>query len=168
MATKKFTTRKAVADSHNVDIINGEQDVNLDKGVRTGFALSDDDGIEIDVEQVMRAKELEFEKFMRDPIEIHLHDAGSEDEAQYAEVTVDGRREILVRGQSATVSRAHVATLARAKQQRLSQEATVNPDGSRGFKQKVTLKLVYPFSVTSDPAGAKGAAWIRQLMASPA
>jgi hypothetical protein len=157
--------RKGGIDSTNVDIEGATQNVDISQAVRTGIALDDAAGIE--TEPVFSTKQLDDEAFMHQPLEIHMHEAASEDEPQFAEVTVNGVYRLIVRGQIATVPRAHVAVLANAKQQRLVQTKIVNPDGSMGYQEKAVLRLVYPFSVIHDPAGKRGSDWLRQLLRNP-
>jgi len=160
--------RKRGVDSDNVDISGAAQAVILSKaqgGADT--ALDDGKGIELDREQVLRTDLLDAEMFMRDRLEIHVHDAASEADAGFAEVTVNGKYECLVRGETKVISRAHVAALANAKALRIVQTKIVGPDGSMGYQERAVLHLMYPFSVIHDPNPKLGVPWLRQLLKNP-
>ena len=94
-------------------------------------------------------------------LEVQLADAGSEDENQYAEVKVNGDYRICFRGDIIRMRRYHVEALAHAKELRMKQTRIVNADGSMGYQEKMVSKQTYPFSVIHDPAGRKGADWLR-------
>lgn len=138
----------------------------IDHG-RAGIPLS---GLidEVDRDLVMDPSKLEFERFMNQIITIHCHDAGAPEDPLVAEVTVNGVYRLVVRGQTADIPRCHAEVMARAKYMRVVQAKTVQPDGSIGFVEKAVLKHMYPFSVLHDPAGRRGADWVRQLFQSPA
>lgn len=122
---------------------------------------------EVDVDHVMDPANLDYEQFMNQKITIFCQDAGAPEDPQFAEVTVNGVYHLIVRGSEADIPRAHAEVLARAKQMRVVQVKTVNPDGSIGFQEKAVLKHTYPFSVLHDPAGRRGADWQRQLFRNP-
>lgn len=124
--------------------------------------LQDGSGIELD--PVVSKAALDEEYFYRMPMEVHLHEPADESEPQFAEVRVNGELRTMLRGDTYTIPRAHVAVLAQAKVQRLSQRKIVNPDGSMGYEERMVTKLAFPFSVIHDPAGAKGAEWLRHLL----
>lgn len=158
--------RKAGVDSNNVDIVGGTQTVDIANAIDTGIALSDAAGIEIDTSPVYDTKALDLEHFMRDIVEVHLHDAPSEDDPQFAEISVNGDKVVALRGESCKMRRYHLAQLAQAKQLRLVQTKTVQPDGSMGYAEKAVMRLSYPFSVTHDPS-PKGGAWLKQMLGNP-
>jgi hypothetical protein len=122
----------------------------------------------VEVEPFADNDRFEQEKFMREPVEIHVHEAPDENAPQFVEVTVNGDYRLLHRGATAIVPRSHVGVLCDAKEGRLEQQKVTNNDGSMGYKERVVTKLTYPFSVIHDPSGAKGAAWLRQKLNSPA
>jgi hypothetical protein len=125
------------------------------------------DGSGIELEPVVSKAALDEEYFYRMPIEVHLHDPADESEAAFAEVRVNGELRTMLRGETYTIPRSHVAVLAQAKAQRMMQKKIVNPDGSMGYEERMVTRLAYPFSVVHDPAGAKGADWLRQLLKAP-
>lgn len=119
-------------------------------------------------EPVYNTKQLDDEAFMQQPVEIHMHDAPDENEPQVVEVTVNGVYKAIVRGNSNTIPRSHVEALCNAKQQRVQQKKIVSADGSMGFQEQVVTRLAYPFSVIHDPAGRKGADWLKSKLTSSA
>lgn len=154
--------RKGAMDAAAAEIIQGAVKVNVAKAVQTGEAAFE--AQEVAVEQIISPDQLSLEAFMAQDVEIHLMDAASDDEPQFAEVTVNGQYRMLVRGDVHTVKRYHVAVLAQAKDQRLQQKKIVNPDGSMGFEEKMVSRQMYPFSIVHDPAGRRGADWIKQQL----
>jgi hypothetical protein len=155
-----------------VDRTGASGDVLMD---RSEVAFSIDDtaagrdvlsGIELDIEVPRGPVDLTHEQFMAQDIEILMADAGSEDENQYAEVKVNGDYRICFRGDSAMMKRYHVEALAHAKELRMKQTRIVNPDGSMGYAEKMMSKQTYPFQVLNDPAGRKGADWLRAKLKS--
>lgn len=159
--------RKRGVDSNDIAIIGATQNVNASLAAETGMALEDVKGIVVDTESVLRTDQLDEEVFMREWMEIHLHDPANEDEPVYAEVTVNGDKFVSIRGETKKVRRYHVAALAQAKALRLVQTKVTNEDGSMGYREKAVLRLVYPFSVIHD-ANPKGGAWLRQQLGNPA
>jgi hypothetical protein len=154
-------TRKAIH-SEEVPIVNGEQLVPAAPGADGTLHIDQT----IDVEPTMDPDRIDLEAFMKEPIEIQMSDAMDENDPKFAEVTVNGRYIKIPRGEIMRVPRSHVAVLAQAKQMRVIQDKVTNPDGSSGFRERVVMKLTYPFSVLHDP-NPKGAAWLRQLLQNP-
>jgi hypothetical protein len=160
MASMTYERNKGRSiDSNNVQIHGS--DMPLDVSTAASGA-----GIEIDHEAIYSTAQLDDAAFWAQPVEIHLHDAQSENEPMFAEVTVNGKYELIVRGQQKSVSRAHLAVLAQAKQMRIKQQRITNPDGSMGYKESAVLQLTYPFSVIHD-AHPKGGVWLRELLKAP-
>jgi hypothetical protein len=153
--------RKGKLEAAEVDIAQ-PQPFSIDDTAKGKNPLQDGAGIEI--EPVYNTKALDEEYFYRMPVEVHLHEPADESEPAFAEVTVNGERRTLVRGETYTIPRCHVAILASAKTQRLMQKKIVNSDGSQGYEERMVSRLTYPFSVIHDPAGAKGADWLRQAL----
>jgi hypothetical protein len=159
-------TKRRGPDSHDIDIVNASMPVDHSQVARTGIALSDARGIEIDTDAVHSMRQLEDLKFMSEDLEVHLHDAQGEDEPQYAEITVNGVHKVIGRGESKLIPRSHVAVLAQAKQIRLSQKRVTLQDGSAGYEERSVLRLTYPFSILHDPS-PKGPGWLRELLKNP-
>jgi hypothetical protein len=147
--------RQRTLDSGDVDITNAVEDIAAK-------------GIEIDTDQVVRTEQLDFEKFMRDELEVHINESQNENDAAFVEVNVNGDYRMIVRGDTATLRRYHVAVLAQAKQSRVRQKKIVNADGSMGFVEENVLSLTYPFSVISDPNPKQGGPWLKKILSNPA
>jgi len=80
--------RRPGLDSREVKFDVPEQDVDHARTAETGIALADVRGIEVDPMTANTKKLLADEKFMAEPVEIQLADPGTEDEHQFAEITV--------------------------------------------------------------------------------
>jgi hypothetical protein len=161
MATQPRTNsfeRKAGLNSDDVGIEGGEVDVSVGRG-QTGDILMNQ--VEISTDKVLSAGDLGFEAFMAQELEVQMSDSGGEDENQYAEITVNGDRRCIRRGDIGFLKRYHVEVLAQGKEMRLKQVKVVNPDGSMGYEEKMVPKVTYPFTVIHDPAGKRGSDWLR-------
>lgn len=158
-----ISSRQTSMDSHDVAIEGGEQEFSLGAGdAMRAFEPGD-----IDTDPVISKAELDLEVFMHDKISIDLHEPQNEDEAQFAEVTVNGDRRVALRGTSVTWPRKHIAVLAAAKVMRVTQQKIVNPDGSMGYQEMTKSALAYPFRLNHDPRGRMGADWLKQQLANP-
>jgi len=152
-------TRKDGLSSDNVRI----------EGAEIAVDLNDPTGgkIELDTDRVLRTDSLDEEKFYRDILTIVVNDAATENDAPFAEVTVNGQYRCIPRGTPVDVPRAHVAVLAQAKVHRVKQDKITNTDGSMSFQEKIVTSLMYPFSVIADPNQRQGSAWLRQILSNP-
>lgn len=157
------TERKRGPESDDRDIISGETKVDLGAA---GLPIAAST-FEIDPSPVVSNEALDFERFMADVLTIHLHDPGSDDEPQFAEVTVNGIYKLAVRGDHLDMPRSHVQVLAQAKHMKVQQKKVVNADGSMGYEERAVLRMTYPFAVMHDPAGKRGAEWLKQLLKNP-
>lgn len=143
-------------------------DVKIENEVTPAAQAAAPGGHEIDTDRVIRTEQLDEEAFMRDEMEIILMEPGNENDAQFAEVNVNGDYRLLLRnGEPQRVRRYHVAVLAQAKQSRVRQRKVVQPDGSIGFQEDNVLSLTYPFSVSHDPNPKNGAPWLRKMLSNP-
>lgn len=143
-------------------------DVKIENEVTPAAQAAAPGGHEIDTDRVIRTEQLDEEAFMRDEMEIILMEPGNENDAQFAEVNVNGDYRLLLRnGEPQRVRRYHVAVLAQAKQSRVRQRKIVQPDGSIGFQEDNVLSLTYPFSVSHDPNPKNGAPWLRKMLSNP-
>lgn len=156
--------RRDGIDSNNIEFDTPSQAVRHDLVQSSGIALADVRGIENDTVTSNVAKALANEKFMAERVEILMADPGDENEHQFAEITVNGERVCIKRGDSATLKRCHVAVLASAKVQRVVQTKVTYADGSMGYEEKFVLRPVYPFQVLNDPSGKVGNTWLRGLL----
>lgn len=155
----------AILSTDGVKLDTPSQDVDHGLVKATGMALADAAGIENEPDTAKVRKALSEEQFMAQAVDIILHEPGdSENEHRFCECTVNGEYICLPRdGNQHTVKRYHLAVIAAAKVQKLSQTKITHPDGSMGYKEKATLHPVYPFSVVHDPNPA-GVTWLRQIM----
>jgi hypothetical protein len=150
--------RKGQIDSGDVEIVNKESKLDIRAALAGLDPLA---AMEVDPARMPTPAELSQEQFLAQELEVQISDSGSEDDNQYAEVTVNGLHRIIKRGESGLLPRSHVAVLADAKELRLKQTKIVNPDGSMGYEERMVSKLTYPFTVIHDPAGRRGAEWLR-------
>lgn len=118
----------------------------------------------IEIERIPSMEGVEFEAFMQQPVEVHFHEPADENEPQFVQVGVNGVLRVCRRGETATWPRSHIAVLATARTERLQQQEIVNGDGSKGYSERLVSRLSYPFSVISDPAGRRGADWLKQML----
>lgn len=152
--------RKKSLDSNETDMING--------GVETVEAARSGKGIEIDTDRVISTDAIDQEVFMRDELEVFFNEPQNENDAAFVEVNVNGDYRLIVRGNTATLRRYHVAVLANAKQSRVRQRKIVASDGSMGFQEENVLSLTYPFQVMNDPNPKMGIPWLKKLLQQPA
>jgi hypothetical protein len=152
--------RKRGPDSNEVDMVNG--------GVEAIAEAKSGKGIEIDTDKVISTEALDQEAFMRDELEVFFSEPVNENEAAFVEVNVNGDYRMVVRGNTATLRRYHVAVLANAKQSRVRQRKIVQPDGSMGFQEENVLSLTYPFQVMHDPNPKVGVPWLKKILQQPA
>lgn len=155
-------TRNTSLDSAEVAIEGGEKEFSL----QSGDAMRAFEPGDIDTDRVIGTEALDLEVFMHDKIEVELNEPQNEDEAQFAEVTVNGDRRVALRGTTVIWPRKHIAVLAAAKVMRVVQEKVVNPDGSMGYVERAKQSLAYPFRLVNDPR-RNGPAWLRQQLANP-
>ena len=151
-------------DSGDIDIVNAVET----SSIQDTADGKQSKGILIDTDQVIRADDLDYEKFMRDELEVFVAEPNNENDPQFVEVNVNGDYKLIVRGDTVKLRRYHVAVLAQAKQSRVSQRKIVNADGSIGYMEENKLSLVYPFQIQFDPNLKRGAPWIKQMLSNPA
>lgn len=151
--------RKKGTDSNEVEMVNG--------GIESVAEAKSGRGIEIDTDRVISTDALDQEVFMRDELEVFFNEPGNEHEPAFVEVNVNGDYRMVIRGNTATLRRYHVAVLANAKQSRVRQKKIVNGDGSMGFQEESVLSLTYPFQVMHDPNPKAGVPWLKKLLQQP-
>lgn len=151
--------RKKGPDSNEVEMVNG--------GIESAAEAKSGRGIEIDTDRVISTDALDQEAFMRDELEVFFNEPGNEHEPAFVEVNVNGDYRMVIRGNTATLRRYHVAVLANAKQSRVRQKKIVNNDGSMGFQEESVLSLTYPFQVMNDPNPKQGIPWLKKLLQQP-
>lgn len=143
------------------------QDVSIENAVTPTAEAAAPGGVEIDTDKIIRTDDIDYEKFMRDELEVFFNEPGNEHEPGFVEVNVNGDYRIAVRGDTTKLRRYHVAVIANAKQSRVRQRKIVNPDGSMGFQEENVLSLTYPFQIMHDPSPKQGVPWLRQLLKNP-
>jgi hypothetical protein len=169
MNRRTFTTnsyeRSKTIDSPDIDIEQKEILVNAEQTAagRNAFAER-----VIETDPIYSMDQLDEEAFMRQEIEIHFHDAPTEDDQQFVDVAVNGDRRVFPRGATVKLPRCHVAALCDAKQARLVQKKIVGNDGSMGYEERMVTQLSYPFSTVFDPAGKRGAEWLKKKLSQAA
>jgi hypothetical protein len=146
-------------DSNEVEMVNG--------GIESAAEAKSGRGVEIDTDRVISPDALDQEVFMRDELEVFFNEPGNEHEPAFVEVNVNGDYRMVIRGNTATLRRYHVAVLANAKQSRVRQKKIVNGDGSMGFQEESVLSLTYPFQVMHDPNPKAGVPWLKKLLQQP-
>jgi len=144
------------------DIVHGTTPMNTGAGVALDGLIQ-----EADRDLVMNPASMDYERFMNQILTIHVHDAGGPEDSDFCEVTVNGEYKLIVRGETADIKRCHAEVLARAKHMRVVQKKVTQNDGSIGYEERAVLKHTYPFSVIHDPAGRRGADWLKQLFKNP-
>lgn len=157
-STPNTYERKRGVSSEDVDIVGKVTDAK---------EASSAGGIEIDTDRVISTDALDQEAFMRDELEVFFQEPNNENEASFVEVNVNGDYRMIIRGNTATLRRYHVAVLAQAKQSRVRQKKIVAPDGSMGFQEENVLALTYPFQVMNDPNPKQGVPWLKKLLSNP-
>jgi len=147
--------------AEEVEIVNGESKLDIRAALAGLDPLA---AMEINPDRIPTPTELSFEQFMAQDVEIQLMEAGNEDENQYVEVTVNGDYRIARRGDMMTLKRYHLAVLANAKELRMKQTRVTDPDGSMRYEERMVSKMTYPFTVIHDPAGRRGADWVKNIL----
>ena len=143
-----------------------EEAVDVAKGLATGMAL--ESAVVMDTEARVDPKVFDIERFMAEELEVIMHDPASEVEPEYVEIRVNGDYVCAKRDSQFPVKmrRYHVAILAQAKTASLKQKRHTDSEGFQGYQETVGLRQSYPFTVTHDPSGSRGTAWLRPLISS--
>lgn len=157
--------RKPGVTSGDIGMTRGEQTFSMKDTAQGRNPLTAE--MNIDVVGKVSSDALEQERFMAEVLEIQLAEASSEEENQYAEITVNSQYRMLRRGDIGMFPRSHVAVLAQAKEMRLKQIKVVAPDGSMGYEERLISRQTYPFTVIHDPSGRKGNDWLRAILKNP-
>jgi hypothetical protein len=157
--------RSKTIDSDSVDIDQKEIVVTAEQTAAGRNAMAER---VIETDPMYSTAQIDEEAFLRQELEIHFHDAPTDDDAQFVEVTVNGDRRVARRGDTVKLPRAHVGVLCDAKQARMVQKKIVSPDGSMGYEERMVTQLSYPFSTVYDPAGKRGAEWLKKKLSQAA
>lgn len=103
-------------------------------------------------------------QFMEDVLTVMVHDSTNENDEPIPAVWNDGRAQYFIRGQQQEVKRKFVEVLARLKLTRYTQKLTKDALGNDTYINVPHTALRHPFSVIYDPAGAKGADWLKKVL----
>jgi hypothetical protein len=106
-------------------------------------------------------------KFNEDVLEVMVHESTDSNAENPIFTACNGVTQYFYRGQVQRVKRKFVAILAACKEHSINTPEYTLGDGSRGTKIVTRSSLKYPFSVISDPAGKKGADWLKTLLHAP-
>lgn len=116
------------------------------------------------VEAPLESDHAQHLAFMEERVTIHLHDPQDNNPEPIVPVGVNGKVLYLRRGETHTLPRKYIEVLARARRVNYRSQEAVAADGSRTMVLKSSTTLQYPFTVVSDPSGAKGAEWLKRIM----
>lgn len=109
----------------------------------------------------LNQKKAELLAFNEEVLTVQVHETNDPLAEPLPQVIVDGRSQFFQRGVEMHVKRKYVEVLARAKRTTYSQ--VEQPGGD--YKNVPHSALRYPFSVIHDPAGDKGRAWLKAVLA---
>ena len=105
--------------------------------------------------------------FNEDLLEVMLHESTDSNAENPVFTACNGVTQYFYRGQVQQVKRKFVAILAACKEHAISTPEYTQPDGARSTKIVRRSSLKYPFSVITDPAGKRGAEWLKSLLHAP-
>lgn len=106
------------------------------------------------------------EKFMQDKLTLEVHTSTDPNAPPLAPVGVNGRLVWFVRGMRyKNVPRCYVEILARSQSRRFQKSEQVR-DPSADVQMRTMSRQAhdYPFSVSHDPAGARGQQWLERVI----
>lgn len=103
-------------------------------------------------------------KFNEDMLEVMVHESTDTNAENPIFTACNGVPQYFYRGVPQQVKRKYVAILAACKEHAITTPEYTQGDGARATRIARTASLKYPFSVISDPAGKKGADWLRTLL----
>lgn len=107
-------------------------------------------------------------QFYAQMLDISIGPTTDEDAMDFFSISVNGRSYIFEYGKDYTnVPRYIVAGLAAARPAHYDNQHYVDSNGVRGYRYPMKRGLRYPFSVTHDPAGARGREWLRFELQKP-
>jgi hypothetical protein len=153
-------TLKTQTDSTNVET-QQPADFDFDSGIHAP--------VEVDIVPAPRGgggdkKQFDELKFNEDVLEVMLHESTDSNAENPVFTACNGVTQYFYRGQVQQVRRKFVAILAACKEHAISTPEYTQPDGARSTKIVRRSSLKYPFSVISDPAGKRGAEWLKSLL----
>lgn len=105
---------------------------------------------------------LEYEKFMREPVVIRISSTNDKNEPPFAFVGENGVNVWIPREKPVRLPRCFVETLARSQVRNYRQERNPDPNADEGMTTRRSGGASYPFAVISDPS-PRGQAWLRRV-----
>ena len=125
------------------------------------------DNPQIEVIDRVDVESIAMEKFMNEPVTVHVHESSEENPQLLIPIWVNGRQEIFERGREKTVKRMFVEGLARSKPSNYSNEEYVMSDGvTRSVRWPKHRGLRFAFSVVRDD-NRRGGDWLRSILREP-
>lgn len=132
----------------------------------TGDARKEPEGdIEIIRAEALKREKMENLRFMEDELEIIILPTSDRMAAPVIEVWVNSIPQRFVRNRKQRVKRKYVEQLARCKPVNYEGRVHKDADGEVHNQMIPNSSLLYPFQVLHDPAGARGAAWLQEVLA---
>ena len=111
---------------------------------------------------------MEHEEFMREILDVQIDPPNGDPDQEniFPKFEVGGVAQVIRRdGSVQRIRRCFVEAMARCRE--ASVTATYKPTGEREYQNSTRLTtraLKYPFRVISDPSGAKGQQWLREVL----
>lgn len=115
------------------------------------------------VDRAPSKEKLEALRFNEDVLTVRVHETTDKNAHPLPEVWNDGIVQRFRRGTEQKVKRKFIEVLARQKVTTYTQEKT-QTDGVDDIINIPHTALLYPFAILHDPAGAKGAAWLKGIL----
>ena len=103
-------------------------------------------------------------KFNEDVLEVMVHESTDSNAENPIFTSCNGVPQYFYRGIPQQVKRKYVAILAACKEHAITTPEYTQGDGARATRIQRSASLKYPFSVITDPAGKRGADWLRTLL----
>lgn len=114
------------------------------------------------VDRPLSMHKAEMEQFMAEMVTVMIHDTTDKNASPIVQLGVNGRTQMMIRGQPQKIKRCYLERLARAKETGYSQDLDRMDEGFNRVRTHNALS--YPFSVINDP-NPKGADWLRGILA---
>jgi len=108
----------------------------------------------------------ELAAFMQEPVTIVVAPSTEGGALEVITPNVNGINQPIVRGKTTTLKRKYVEALARCRTIVYDQQVQ-DPTRPENIQMVERGAMTYPFSVIADPAGEKGAAWLKAILEQP-
>jgi hypothetical protein len=102
--------------------------------------------------------------FMEEKLDVIVHESTDKNADPIVDVYVNGVPQRFIRGQVQTVRRKFVEVLANARETSIQTKNLTGNDGEVMQRINKHTALRYPFSVSNDPSGPRGAVWLKQVL----